>query len=199
MDVPVSRRGVGGVWVAFPAIDDDGEHRDAARPNCERLSRGRSRTRSMTTPLRRQSVTRTSSTIPASDDQVPATRAQKTRLVRGQVSRTLRIRPPSMGSQTRYGNRESGSGLRATMKFTVKAYGSCVSDRYRAQSLGRDLASSSSSRRQPFVVVATVRPDQAGGSGQLPSASGTEWSRATRQPPSTRRTTIDVGAWIDVR
>jgi hypothetical protein len=43
------------------------------------------------------------------------------RLVRGQVSRPFRIRPPSIGSRTRYGSLDSGSGLRATTKFTPKA------------------------------------------------------------------------------
>jgi len=87
--------------------------------NCERFSRLRSSTRSMAMPLRRQRVTGISSTISASGGQPSSTRAQKTRLVRGQMSRTLRIRPPSIGSLTRYGSRESGSGFRATTKFTA--------------------------------------------------------------------------------
>jgi hypothetical protein len=59
--------------------------------------------------------------VAASGGQPFSIRAQNTRLVRGHVSRTLRIRPPSMGSRTRYGSRESGSGFRATTKFTLKA------------------------------------------------------------------------------
>ncbi len=94
------------------------------KTNWERSSRGRSRTRSMATARRRQRVTGTSSMISASSGQPSSTRAQKTRLVRVQVSRTLRMRPPSIGSWTRYGSRESGSGLRATTKFTPKSYGS---------------------------------------------------------------------------
>src|SRR3990172_5396732 len=91
------------------------------KTNWERFSRARSRTRSMDTPLRRQRTARTSSTISASAGQPPSVLAQNTRLVLGQVSRTLRTRPPSMGSRTRYGNRESGSRLRATTNFTRPA------------------------------------------------------------------------------
>ncbi len=44
-----------------------------------------------------------------------------------------------------------------------------------------------------------TRPGHRPSLAQLSSASGTEWSSTIRQSPSTRRTTIDVGAWIDVR
>ncbi len=94
------------------------------KTNCDRFSRGRSSTRSIATPRRRQRVTETSSRTSAPGGHPSSTRAQKTRLVRGHVSRTLRIRPPSIGSRTRYGSRESGSGFRATTKLTPTAYGS---------------------------------------------------------------------------
>src|SRR5438128_3922358 len=96
------------------------------KTNCERFSRGRSRTRSMATPLRRHSVTGTCSRISAPGGHPSSTRAQKTRLVRGHVSRTLRVKPPSIGRRTRYGSRESGSGLCATTKFTFKGYDAAV-------------------------------------------------------------------------
>lgn len=95
----------------------------AVNTNWERFSRDRSRTRSIATPLHWQRITRISSTISACGGQAPSARAQNTRLVRGQLSRTLRIKPPSMGSRIRYGRWESASGFRATKKFTPIAYG----------------------------------------------------------------------------
>ena len=73
--------------------------------------------------VRRQARTGTSSTISGSEARA-STRAQKTRLVRGHVSPASSTRPPPSGSRTRYGSRQSGSGLRATTKLTPTAYGS---------------------------------------------------------------------------
>src|SRR6266542_6458213 len=64
----------------------------------------------MAAPRRRQRRTGTSSSSPALSSQGVASWAQKTRLARGQLSRALSTRPPSIGSQSRKGNRLWGSG-----------------------------------------------------------------------------------------
>ncbi len=93
-----------------------GRPRASVKTNWERDREGRSSTRSIAAPGRRQRSTGASSSRPALSSQRVASWAQKTRVARGQVSRALRTRPPSMGSQIRYGRRLSGSGFSATRK-----------------------------------------------------------------------------------
>ena len=115
----------------------------------------------MAAPRRRHRSTGTSSSSPTLSSQPFASCAQKTRLARGQVSRALSTRPPSMGNQIRYGSRLSGSGLRATRKRGGGLTGSCW------------LARMASGSHRLSVVLAdqTAQPH----APSDPSSSGDSW------------------------
>src|SRR5450631_902092 len=85
----------------------------------ERLSRPRSRTRSMAAPRRTQDRRPTRSTRSGVSGHSSAGIGWQYRaLVRGQVPEVRNTIPPSSGSRSRYGSLESGSGLRAISSST---------------------------------------------------------------------------------
>lgn len=85
----------------------------------ERACCGRFKIRSIAAPRRRQTRTSASSISPPLSSQAVPSSAQNTRAARGHASRAFSTRPPSIGSQIRYGSRLAGSGLRATRKRSV--------------------------------------------------------------------------------
>src|SRR5215207_11000748 len=94
--------------------------RAVVNTNWARFSRGRSSTRSMATPRRRQDRTGTSSRIWGACGQ--SAEWQYSLAVRGQVSAVLSTTSPSgNGSRTRKPSFEPSSGLRATTKVGARS------------------------------------------------------------------------------